>query len=85
MKDWGELIIHDELQIFGRGIVFLIDLKVNNLTDSDWNDTMFFDKGDIIHFKDEIYEIIGVEYRKNLVDKISSNIGIVVKKKMIKK
>lgn len=64
-----EIIIHNKLNIFGRGTVFLATIKSGEI-----------EIGDVIPYESSLWTVKGLEYNLDTNGKIKQPIGIIVKK-----
>jgi hypothetical protein len=81
MNHWDDLIVDDEFNIIGRGLVLVINIKRSKLTDDNWVSDVLIKTGDTLTYNNDTYVVKGVEIMVNLLDgKKSSRLGLVVKK-----
>ena len=80
-KHWQNLIIDDEFNVTGKGLVLVVDLVRSELCENLWElDLPEINSGDTISYVDEVYEITSVEIQRNLLNgKKMSRIGLVVR------
>jgi len=69
----------DTATITGRGLILLIDLRVNGLIDSDYTEDTIIKKGDHIKYEDDMYLVRGVECMSTFAG-FRRNIGCLVRK-----
>jgi len=80
-KHWKNLIIDDEFNVTGKGLVLVVDLVRSELCENPWELNLpEINSGDTISYVDEVYEITSVEIQRNLLDgKKMSRVGLVVR------
>ncbi len=80
MTHYKNLDILEVFNITGRGLIFKINIKDNQLVDDEWADDIFFRIDDLITYENKIYIVTGIETQQNLLNsKKSVNIGLNVK------
>lgn len=76
---WDNLIIDDSVNITGRGLVFIIDLKRNKLINSDTTNDTIIKINDIIKHDDKSYTVTGIEGMRGFGYEWKKSIGVLVR------
>lgn len=79
---YDNLIIENKLEIPGRGIILVCDLKNNGLVKNDLMHECPIKEDDYIKYKNKHYQVTGIELARVAMDfheNIKSTIGIIVK------
>jgi hypothetical protein len=79
-KDWNDLVITDQFNITGRGLLLVVDLVLSGLCQDVWEkDLPKIDAGDTILYGDKVYTIKKVEVTRNAFNGgLMSRIGLLV-------
>jgi hypothetical protein len=79
-KHWGDLVFNSAQIIVGKGLVLVLDLKLNEIVEFDYTNDIVVKIGDTFDYKQNKYEITGIEVMSIFDNKKKSTIGLIVKK-----
>jgi len=79
-KEWNDLVVTDQFNITGRGLLLVVDLVLSGLCQDVWEKELpKIDVGDTILYGDKVYTIKKVEVTRNTFNGgLMTRIGLLV-------